>query len=332
MSRSVAIVQCLLLLLGLQHVHAAWQPPVLRRDTMPQRRQLQCPLPDPNVDRNKLFTQICNSNRQNEFWTCFNDLAQDSQDSANNYCGHEYAIYNDCLILNGYHTDLCPKDKNNYLTCSDVTLQAYAFCFCYYELPNDVANCANIILEVRRPNNFSPVPVPTSLVPSIASSSLTAPVVPPTATTTFAFDGLSGLSGSLPTSPLFPPTSAINTPSPPSFTPPVFPPSFTPSGLPPGATPYVSGPASVINTPTPPLAPAPPSLSTSGTLTTLLSSYSATLTATYTDPSGVPVLTTFATLVTTPVTGIPVSSPDGSRTRDSICTARVTRVVRRIDL
>lgn len=63
------LLSYLLLVATIPHV-GAWSPPLLRRDgAMPQRRQF-CAPPTPNVDQEKLFADICNTNRQNEFWNC----------------------------------------------------------------------------------------------------------------------------------------------------------------------------------------------------------------------------------------------------------------------
>ncbi|MCJ1270676.1 hypothetical protein MMC22_010573 [Lobaria immixta] len=320
------LLSYLLLVATIPHV-GAWSPPLLRRDgAMPQRRQF-CAPPTPNVDQekvfplplperkwliptvSKLFADICNTNRQNEFWNCNAQLATYASDSANTHCSGAWAVYNSCLVARNYNDQLCLDEKLGSSNCYDYTLQTYAFCFCYYQLPDDLHLCANLVLEIHRPLIGPAVAVTTTTcAPSIAAL-LTAPIVPTSATATFSYSGLGGFTGNLPTlSSISLPALASPSPSPPSLN--------TPNPL--------SNPS--LLTQANPLAstPLPPGSGSRITLT-LLSTYSATFTATLTVQGGVRVLSTYASLITSTLIGV----QGGTGSNDAPCTATITSVLRR---
>lgn len=303
------LLSYLLLVATIPHV-GAWSPPLLRRDgVMPERRQL-CAPPTPNVDQEKLFADICNTNRQNEFWNCNAQLATYARDTANTHCSGAWAVYNSCLVARNYNDQLCLDEKLGSSNCYDYTLQTYAFCFCYYQLPDDLHLCANLVLEIHRPLIGPAVAVTTTTcAPSIAAL-LTPPIVPTSATATFSYSGLGGTSGNLPTlsSISLPALASPSLPSPPSLN--------TPNPL--------SNPS--LLTQANPLASTPlPPGSGSRTTLTLLSTYSATFTATLTVQGGVRVLSTYASLITSTLIGV----EGGTGSNDAPCTATITSVLRR---
>ncbi|KAL9010877.1 MAG: hypothetical protein Q9173_004224, partial [Seirophora scorigena] len=142
------------------------------------QRRINCLPATPEVNEDAVFTTACNENPQNNFNDCFNTLVLYAQDTALSTCGRFYALYNNCLMNNNYSESACADDRAGYVYCSNYTVQAYAYCGCYFALPTQLYNCANVELEVHNRNDFAPVPTSTLLTSAI----LTGPVAPPSAT------------------------------------------------------------------------------------------------------------------------------------------------------
>ncbi|KAI4089684.1 MAG: hypothetical protein LQ344_005255 [Seirophora lacunosa] len=142
------------------------------------QRRINCLPATPDVNEDAVFTTACNENPQNNFNDCFNRLVLYAQDTALSTCGRFYALYNNCLINNNYSESACVDDRAGYVYCSNYTVQAYAYCGCYFALPTQLYNCANVELEVHNRNDFAPVPTSTLLTSAI----LTGPIAPPSAT------------------------------------------------------------------------------------------------------------------------------------------------------
>ncbi|KAL8695275.1 MAG: hypothetical protein Q9218_000173 [Villophora microphyllina] len=166
----------------------------------------------------EVFTDACNENPQNDFNQCFNSLyvsdfcsVQATGRCANGTKGvlrsrhgseHMCALLHLIQRLSGRQWVLgecvfrlegrlcvlfqlhvsgfsCPNRK----TPSDAScfrVQAYAYCGCWFALPEQLYNCANVELQVHGVTEFDPAPTA-----SIVSSALLAgPVAPPSATLT----------------------------------------------------------------------------------------------------------------------------------------------------
>ncbi|KAL8982415.1 MAG: hypothetical protein Q9177_005280, partial [Variospora cf. flavescens] len=141
-------------------------------------RRITCQPATPDVNEDAVFTDACNENPQNNFNDCFNSLVLYAQDSALSTCGRFYALYNNCLVNNNYSETTCADARTGYVYCSNYTIQAYAYCGCYFALPTQLYNCANVELEVRNRDYFAPAPTSTLLTSAI----LTGPVAPSSAT------------------------------------------------------------------------------------------------------------------------------------------------------
>ncbi|KAI4136977.1 MAG: hypothetical protein LQ341_005343 [Variospora aurantia] len=141
-------------------------------------RRITCQPATPDVNEDAVFTDACNENPQNNFNDCFNSLVLYAQDSALSTCGRFYALYNNCLVNNNYSETACADARTGYVYCSNYTIQAYAYCGCYFALPTQLYNCANVELEVRNRDYFAPAPTSTLLTSAI----LTGPVAPSSAT------------------------------------------------------------------------------------------------------------------------------------------------------
>ncbi|KAL9633647.1 MAG: hypothetical protein Q9204_003308 [Flavoplaca sp. TL-2023a] len=105
---------------------------------------------------------------------------QYAQTSAKDTCSRYYTIYNACLISNGYSETACADARIGYVYCSNYTLQAYAYCGCYFAEPDQIFNCANVELQINavRDRDFDPAPSSTIL----SSALLNGPIAPSSAT------------------------------------------------------------------------------------------------------------------------------------------------------
>ncbi|KAL8905591.1 MAG: hypothetical protein Q9207_002541 [Kuettlingeria erythrocarpa] len=128
--------------------------------------------------RPDIFTDACNENPQNNFNHCFNTLVQYAQASASATCARFYTLYNSCLVSNNYAESACADDRAGYVYCANYTTQAYAYCGCYFALPDQLYDCANIELQIRGGADFDPAPTSTLLTSAI----LTGPIAPSSAT------------------------------------------------------------------------------------------------------------------------------------------------------
>ncbi|KAI4155100.1 MAG: hypothetical protein L6R39_001304 [Caloplaca ligustica] len=156
-------------------------------------KRLTCEPARPDVSEDAVFTDACNENPQNSFTDCFNTLyvfqlavrqllmrpsVLYAQDSATETCAHFYTLYNDCLVSNHYSETACADSRAGYVYCSNYTTQAYAYCGCYFALPEQLYNCATVELQVGGRQNFDPAPTSTLLTSAI----LTGPIAPSSAT------------------------------------------------------------------------------------------------------------------------------------------------------
>ncbi|KAL8869629.1 MAG: hypothetical protein Q9174_004129 [Haloplaca sp. 1 TL-2023] len=70
-------------------------------------------------------------------------------------------------------------------------IQAYAYCGCYFALPEQLYNCANVELELHGNSNFAPSTAQTASI--VSSAILNGPIAPPSATLTdIPFSGSGG--------------------------------------------------------------------------------------------------------------------------------------------
>ncbi|KAI4129338.1 MAG: hypothetical protein LQ338_002283 [Usnochroma carphineum] len=145
------------------------------------QRRIACEPATPDVSEDAVFTDACNENPQNSFSDCFNTLVLYAQDSATETCAHFYTLYNDCLVANNYSETACADSRSGYVYCSNYTIQAYAYCGCYFALPDQLYSCASVELQVNAGHSFT-ASAPTSSSTLLTSAILTGPVVPQSAT------------------------------------------------------------------------------------------------------------------------------------------------------
>ncbi|KAL8701746.1 MAG: hypothetical protein Q9201_004749 [Fulgogasparrea decipioides] len=142
------------------------------------QKRLTCEPATPDVREEAVFTDACNENPQNDFNECFNSLITYAQDSALSTCARYYTIYNDCLVANNYSETACTDSRVGYVYCSNYTVQAYAYCGCWFALPDQLYNCANVELQINGGKQFAPAPTASI----VSSAILQGPLAPPSAT------------------------------------------------------------------------------------------------------------------------------------------------------
>ncbi|KAL8916217.1 MAG: hypothetical protein Q9172_006397, partial [Xanthocarpia lactea] len=169
-----------------------------RYGTQLERRQsYTCQPATPDVSEEAVFRDACNENPQNSLTVCFNTLVRYAQISATDTCSRYYTLYNNCLVLNDYSETVCADARAGYVYCSNYTLQAYAYCGCYFVEPDQIFNCANVELQINGGSGKMFGPAPSSTI--LSSALLNGPIAPSSAT-------LSNIPTSVPTNvPLFSP-------------------------------------------------------------------------------------------------------------------------------
>ena len=91
---------------------------------------------------------------------------------------HYYTQYNDCLVLNKYNETSCSDTRTGYVNCANYTLQAYAYCGCYYALPDQLYTCANVQLQIRPNKPAATTSLATGTTDYVGSGFLTGPISP----------------------------------------------------------------------------------------------------------------------------------------------------------
>lgn len=119
----------------------------------------------PDVSQSSIISDVCNQTLASDFSTCSDQMTVNMQQSATNTCGQYFGLFADCLMANdGDHT-ACSDSFFGYQDCNNYTMQAYAYCGCYYTLPASLADCADQQLQ---PQPQGTAIVPTTSVPVAA--------------------------------------------------------------------------------------------------------------------------------------------------------------------
>ncbi|KAL8807148.1 MAG: hypothetical protein Q9200_004781, partial [Gallowayella weberi] len=167
-----------------------------------RREGYTCQPASPGVSQEAVFRDACNQNPGSDYNTCFNTLVQYAQNSAASICARYYTIYNDCLVTHDYSETTCNDSRIGYVYCSNYTIQAYAYCGCYFAEPFQIYNCANVELSINRNvDRQQSAQVPSNAI--LSSALLSGPVAPSSAT-------LIGIPLSVPSNvPIFSPRQSI---------------------------------------------------------------------------------------------------------------------------
>ncbi|CAF9918869.1 MAG: hypothetical protein ALECFALPRED_000869 [Alectoria fallacina] len=130
----------------------------------------------PDVSESSIVADFCNQTLTNDSPTCSDQVTVHIQQSATNTCGQYFGLFTDCLMANdGDHT-ACSDSLFGYQNCNNYTMQAYAYCGCYYTLPASLADCANEQLQPQPPD-IAMVPTtsaPVTAIPDIVVSAASA--------------------------------------------------------------------------------------------------------------------------------------------------------------
>lgn len=118
--------------------------------------------------------------------------------SAANTCSMRYTTYNGCLVNNKSNATACVDAKAAWDGCSNYAyvtrhiisnqplakfsfqrVDIYKYCGCWYTMPTDLYDCANVILEIR-PKALDLSTIPTTIL--LSTALLTGPVLPASTT------------------------------------------------------------------------------------------------------------------------------------------------------
>ncbi|KAM0797412.1 hypothetical protein BDR22DRAFT_824261 [Usnea florida] len=144
--------------------------------------------PDVSKSSNQIIADICNQAPANESLVCSDQLTKYIQQSVTETCGQYFRLFADCLVSNDVNPAACSDSLYGYQDCSNYTMQAYAYCGCYYTVPSSLADCANEQLQSQTQDTAPVVttgvrttirPTDSDDVPSSASADReAAPAIP----------------------------------------------------------------------------------------------------------------------------------------------------------
>lgn len=136
---------CALLLLSQPVAGTGFVPRDFASDEAIARRVCEPAAPD--VSESSIIANVCNETLANDSPTCSNQMTVHMQQSAANTCGQYFDLFNGCLMANNNDHTACSDSLLGYQDCNNYTVQAYAYCGCYYTLPASLAECANEQLQ-----------------------------------------------------------------------------------------------------------------------------------------------------------------------------------------
>ncbi|KAL2041087.1 hypothetical protein N7G274_006031 [Stereocaulon virgatum] len=136
-----------------------------------------CEPATPDVSQTDIIAVACNQVETIGFAECSNELTYSMSQSAAKICARYRSLYNGCLVVNNGSETACSDAELGYSMCFNYTMQAYAYCGCYYNDPTNLTNCANAELQNSASSStFSPPPsVPAPALP-ISTVSHIAPI------------------------------------------------------------------------------------------------------------------------------------------------------------